>query len=56
MQILWRVEREGERLEKPPDCPKELYAVMRRCWACNPVDRPSFVQLTAILAEVCDFM
>ncbi|XP_034413747.1 LOW QUALITY PROTEIN: non-receptor tyrosine-protein kinase TNK1 [Cyclopterus lumpus] len=50
-QILWRVEREGERLEKPPDCPKELYAVMRRCWACNPVDRPSFIQLTAMVAE-----
>ncbi|XP_068569377.1 non-receptor tyrosine-protein kinase TNK1 [Cebidichthys violaceus] len=50
-QILWRVEREGERLEKPPDCPKELYAVMRKCWACNPADRPNFVQLTKMIAE-----
>ncbi|XP_068444326.1 non-receptor tyrosine-protein kinase TNK1 [Clinocottus analis] len=50
-QILWRVEREGERLEKPPDCPKELYGVMRKCWACNPSDRPSFVQLTTMVAE-----
>lgn len=50
-QILWRVEREGERLEKPPDCPQEIYAIMRKCWACNPADRPSFNQLTTIVAE-----
>ncbi|XP_068611814.1 non-receptor tyrosine-protein kinase TNK1 [Brachionichthys hirsutus] len=50
-QILWRVEREGERLEKPPDCPQEVYGVMRKCWACNPADRPSFGQLIAMVAE-----
>ncbi|XP_035530816.1 non-receptor tyrosine-protein kinase TNK1 [Morone saxatilis] len=50
-QILWRVEREGERLEKPADCPQEMYAVMRKCWACNPADRPSFAQLTIMVAE-----
>ncbi|XP_041634723.1 non-receptor tyrosine-protein kinase TNK1 [Cheilinus undulatus] len=50
-QILWRVEREGERLEKPPDCPQELYAVMRKCWACSPGDRPSFAQLITMVAE-----
>lgn len=51
-QILWRVEREGERLEKPPDCPQELYAVMRKCWMCNPNDRPNFTQLGTLVAEV----
>lgn len=50
-QILWRVEREGERLEKPPDCPQELYGVMRKCWACNPADRPTFAQLATMVAE-----
>ncbi|XP_030286657.1 non-receptor tyrosine-protein kinase TNK1 isoform X1 [Sparus aurata] len=50
-QILWRVEREGERLERPPDCPQELYTVMRKCWACSPSDRPSFAQLTTMVAE-----
>ncbi|XP_068164876.1 non-receptor tyrosine-protein kinase TNK1 isoform X2 [Antennarius striatus] len=50
-QILWRVEREGERLEKPPDCPQELYGIMRKCWACNPADRPSFAQLVAMVTE-----
>lgn len=50
-QILWRVEREGERLEKPPDCPQEMYGIMRKCWACNPTDRPSFNKLTTMVAE-----
>lgn len=50
-QILWRVERDGERLEKPPDCPQEMYSVMRKCWACNPPDRPNFTQLATLIAE-----
>lgn len=50
-QILWRVEREGERLEKPPDCPQELYSIMRKCWSCNPAERPTFGQLTTLVAE-----
>lgn len=50
-QILWRVEREGERLDKPADCPQELYAVMRKCWACNPTERPNFSQLCTLVTE-----
>lgn len=50
-QILWRVEREGERLEKPPDCPQGMYTIMRKCWACNPADRPNFAQLITMVAE-----
>ncbi|MEQ2215385.1 hypothetical protein XENOCAPTIV_000404, partial [Xenoophorus captivus] len=55
VQILCRVEQDGERLEKPPDCPQELYAVMRKCWAVNPNDRPNFAALTTMLAEVSSF-
>lgn len=50
-QILCRVERDGERLERPPDCPQELYSVMRKCWACSPADRPTFSQLTTMVAD-----
>ncbi|XP_067117900.1 non-receptor tyrosine-protein kinase TNK1 [Osmerus mordax] len=50
-QILWRVEREGERLERPPDCPQELYSVMRKCWACTATDRPTFSDLVTLVAE-----
>lgn len=50
-QISYRVEREGERLDRPSDCPQELYSVMRKCWACSPADRPTFSQLTTMVAE-----
>ncbi|XP_029530511.2 activated CDC42 kinase 1-like [Oncorhynchus nerka] len=50
-QILWRVELEGLRMERPPDCPQELYSVMRKCWACTPSNRPTFSQLTTLVAE-----
>ncbi|XP_062239484.1 non-receptor tyrosine-protein kinase TNK1 [Platichthys flesus] len=50
-QILWRVEREGERMEKPPDCPQELYSIMRMCWACNAADRPTFAKLATLVTE-----
>ncbi|XP_026122836.1 activated CDC42 kinase 1 [Carassius auratus] len=50
-QILYRVEREGERLDRPSDCPQELYSVMLKCWACSPADRPTFSQLTTLVAE-----
>lgn len=50
-QILYRVEREGERLERPTDCPQELFAVMRKCWAGRAEDRPSFSELTTLVAD-----
>lgn len=50
-QILCRIERDGERLERPPDCPQELYSVIRKCWACSPADRPTFSQLTTMVAD-----
>uniref|UniRef100_A0AAR2LV92 Protein kinase domain-containing protein n=1 Tax=Pygocentrus nattereri TaxID=42514 RepID=A0AAR2LV92_PYGNA len=50
-QILCRVERDGDRLQRPLDCPQELYSVMRKCWAYNPSDRPTFSQLTTMVSE-----
>ncbi|XP_077400965.1 non-receptor tyrosine-protein kinase TNK1 isoform X1 [Vanacampus margaritifer] len=50
-QILWRVEREGERLEKPADSPQEMYAIMRKCWACESAERPDFARLIAMVTE-----
>ena len=32
----------GQRLEKPPLCPKYLYNLMLRCWELNPQVRPTF--------------
>ncbi|KAI4900179.1 hypothetical protein NFI96_023899 [Prochilodus magdalenae] len=50
-QILCRVERDGDRLQRPMDCPQELYSVMRKCWAYTPSERPPFSQLTTMVAE-----
>lgn len=40
---------EGGRLAKPDACSDRIYAFMRRCWAANSSDRPSF-------KEVYDFV
>ncbi len=32
----------GVRLEKPRDCPNEVYDLMLKCWAEKPKERPKF--------------
>lgn len=41
----------GERLEKPENCPSEIYQTMEQCWAYNERDRPSFDQLVDIFTD-----
>lgn len=47
-----KTDRDGERLERPKDCPQELYSIMRQCWAPQPQDRPTFAALTRLVNEV----
>jgi len=35
----------GKRLKQPPDCPDEIYHIMQSCWAKNPEDRPTYVDI-----------
>lgn len=51
-QILHKIDKEGERLPKPEDCPQDIYNVMLQCWAQKPDDRPTFVALREFLLEV----
>nr|XP_040027498.1 tyrosine kinase, non-receptor, 2b isoform X2 [Gasterosteus aculeatus aculeatus] len=50
-QILHKIDKEGERLPKPEDCPQDVYHVALQCWAQKPDDRPSFVALREFLLE-----
>ncbi|XP_074186354.1 activated CDC42 kinase 1 isoform X8 [Rhinolophus sinicus] len=50
-QILHKIDKEGERLPRPEDCPQDIYNVMVQCWAHKPEDRPSFVALRDFLLE-----
>ncbi|XP_009881713.1 PREDICTED: activated CDC42 kinase 1 [Charadrius vociferus] len=50
-QILHKIDKEGERLPRPEDCPQDVYTVMLQCWAHKPEDRPTFVALRDFLVE-----
>uniref|UniRef100_A0A452HHC7 Protein kinase domain-containing protein n=1 Tax=Gopherus agassizii TaxID=38772 RepID=A0A452HHC7_9SAUR len=44
-QVPNAIDKEGERLPRPEDCPQDIYNVMLQCWAHKPEDRPTFVAL-----------
>ncbi|XP_039219719.1 activated CDC42 kinase 1 isoform X6 [Crotalus tigris] len=50
-QILHKIDKEGEQLGRPEDCPQDIYNVMLQCWAHKPEDRPTFVALRDFLLE-----
>ncbi|XP_065126098.1 tyrosine kinase, non-receptor, 2b isoform X2 [Paramisgurnus dabryanus] len=50
-QILHKIDKEGERLPKPEDCPQDIFNVMMQCWAQKPDDRPTFLALREFLVE-----
>ncbi|XP_043466888.1 serine/threonine-protein kinase par-1 [Leptopilina heterotoma] len=44
-EILRKIDREGERLYEPEASPPSMYQLMLRCWARDPLERPSFASL-----------
>lgn len=48
-QEVQRRVREGHRLAKPENCPKEVYALAKSCWRAKRQDRPTFSNLQAEL-------
>ncbi|KOB77829.1 putative tyrosine-protein kinase shark [Operophtera brumata] len=46
----------GQRLERPEDCPDEIYQVMLDCWAYNPDLRPTFSQLVDVFSQHPDYV
>jgi len=53
LQILQTIDTpRKERLERPPLCPTDHYALMLRCWSHNPEDRPKFAAVTTELTSI----
>uniref|UniRef100_A0A914XTE0 Protein kinase domain-containing protein n=1 Tax=Plectus sambesii TaxID=2011161 RepID=A0A914XTE0_9BILA len=43
----------GQRLERPPYCPAQLYdSVMKKCWQAHPADRPTFADLVVSVPAI----
>ena len=40
---------EGYRLTIPENCPEPIADMMRRCWSKDPISRPSFKDIYAVL-------
>ncbi|XP_059050992.1 tyrosine-protein kinase Shark [Achroia grisella] len=46
----------GKRLERPENCPDEIYNVMLDCWAYNPDQRPTFSKLVDVFSQHPDYV
>ncbi|XP_012590332.1 PREDICTED: fibroblast growth factor receptor 3, partial [Condylura cristata] len=52
VEELFKLLREGHRMDKPANCTHDLYMVMRECWHAVPSQRPTFKQLVEDLDRV----
>uniref|UniRef100_T1IIY4 Fibroblast growth factor receptor n=1 Tax=Strigamia maritima TaxID=126957 RepID=T1IIY4_STRMM len=44
--------KKGYRMEKPQQCPTDIYLVMRDCWKHHPHERPTFKELVEVLDNI----
>ncbi|XP_072018048.1 tyrosine-protein kinase Yes-like isoform X2 [Amphiura filiformis] len=49
-EVLDQVSR-GYRMPKPPECPEQLYDIMKQCWDAMPEKRPTFEFLHSFLDD-----
>ncbi|CAM9336462.1 unnamed protein product, partial [Lampetra planeri] len=52
VEELFKLLRDGYRMEQPSNCNHELYMMMRDCWASMPSQRPTFHQLVEDLDRI----
>ncbi|XP_078358382.1 uncharacterized protein LOC144643110 isoform X2 [Oculina patagonica] len=51
---IYKLLKNGYRMEKPETCSQQLYQIMFSCWAANPEDRPSFTDLRNDLEKLLE--
>ncbi|XP_061485802.1 fibroblast growth factor receptor 3 isoform X6 [Rhineura floridana] len=52
VEELFKLLKEGHRMDKPANCTHDLYVIMRECWHAVPSQRPTFKQLVEDLDRV----
>uniref|UniRef100_V9KPU7 receptor protein-tyrosine kinase n=2 Tax=Callorhinchus milii TaxID=7868 RepID=V9KPU7_CALMI len=52
VEELFKLLKEGHRMDKPSSCTNELYMTMRDCWHVMPSQRPTFKQLVEDLDRI----
>ena len=45
VEKLFELLRDGHRMERPPNCPGDVYLLMRDCWIAEPKLRPCFTKI-----------
>lgn len=41
----------GLRISQPPECPDDVYSLMKACWAQNDAERPKFSAILVALGD-----
>ncbi|XP_027863263.1 fibroblast growth factor receptor 2 isoform X3 [Xiphophorus couchianus] len=52
VEELFKLLKEGHRMDKPGNCTNELYMMMKDCWHAIPSQRPTFKQLVEDLDRI----
>uniref|UniRef100_A0A673UDT9 Fibroblast growth factor receptor 3 n=1 Tax=Suricata suricatta TaxID=37032 RepID=A0A673UDT9_SURSU len=52
VEELFKLLKEGHRMDKPANCTHDLYMIMRECWHAAPSQRPTFKQLVEDLDRI----
>ncbi|XP_021116075.1 fibroblast growth factor receptor 3 isoform X1 [Heterocephalus glaber] len=52
VEELFKLLKEGHRMDKPANCTQDLYMIMRECWHAVPSQRPTFKQLVEDLDRI----
>ncbi|KAJ8317230.1 hypothetical protein KUTeg_005134 [Tegillarca granosa] len=51
---IFRLLKDGYRMEKPENCSPEIYQIMLSCWHPNPICRPTFTELRTKLETMLE--